>query len=248
MGRVSSLYHLSLFDDYDARDAREQQSDLRVPDGVLLEYRRPRRTLPSRDDPSPRNIHVVAAASPRPVSDDRRFGSEYPRDLALPRRYEDTPEGDPVASRIEGALLSTETSVFAEATATLEAAGLPGLAGGIDLSETAVYELRTYELVLGYATVPKFLELYGPGLVDKLAVDDSGESKLLSLLHSEAGVAPLNTVVELWRHESAQGAQRSRVASRGATTWRKAIGDIAEIATRFETQLLRPCVMMKHVE
>ena len=102
--------------------------------------------------------------------------------------------------------------------------------------------------MLGYATVPKFLELYGPGLVDKLAVDDSGESKLLSLLHSEAGVAPLNTVVELWRHESAQGAQRSRVASRGATTWRKAIGDIAEIATRFETQLLRPCVMMKHVE
>ena len=137
---------------------------------------------------------------------------------------------------------ATETSVFAEATATLAGAGLPGLAGGavVDAAPGAVYELRTYELVLGYATVPRFLELYAAGLADKLAVDDTGESTLVSLLHSEAGVAPLNTVIELWRHDSAQGSMRSRVKSREATTWRAAIGDIAAISTRFETQLLAP--------
>ncbi|KAH8055861.1 3'-tRNA processing endoribonuclease [Aureococcus anophagefferens] len=137
---------------------------------------------------------------------------------------------------------ATETSVFAEATATLAGAGLPGLAGGavVDAAPGAVYELRTYELVLGYATVPRFLELYAAGLADKLAVDDTGESTLVSLLHSEAGVAPLNTVIELWRHDSAQGSMRSRVKSREATTRRAAIGDIAAISTRFETQLLAP--------
>ena len=88
--------------------------------------------------------------------------------------------------------------------------------------------------------MPRFLELYAAGLADKLAVDDTGESTLVSLLHSEAGVAPLNTVIELWRHDSAQGSMRSRVKSREATTWRAAIGDIAAISTRFETQLLAP--------
>ena len=77
-------------------------------------------------------------------------------------------------------------------------------------------------------------------LKNKMEHDDSGESRLISLLHSEAGVAPLNTVIELWRHESAQGAQRSRLASRKATSWRRAVNHIAELSTRFETQLLRP--------
>ncbi|KAH8082935.1 3'-tRNA processing endoribonuclease [Aureococcus anophagefferens] len=132
-------------------------------------------------------------------------------------------------------------SVFAEATATLAGAGLPGLAGGavVDAAPGAVYELRTYELVLGYATVPRFLELYAAGLADKLAVDDTGESTLVSLLHSEAGVAP-STRSSSSGATTAQGSMRSRVKSREATTWRAAIGDIAAISTRFETQLLAP--------
>ena len=140
-------------------------------------------------------------------------------------------------------LASTETSVFAEATGTLEGVGIEGLLGGgglLGATESTVFEMRTYELVLGYATVPKFLELYSGGLANKMRVDDTKESRLLSLLHSEAGTAPLNTVIELWRHESAQGSQRSRAKSREATEWRAAIGAIAEISTRFETQLLRP--------
>ena len=61
------------------------------------------------------------------------------------------------------------------------------------------YELRTYQLQLGYPTVPSFLELYADGLRDKLSADDSGASTLVTLLYSDVG--PLNMVVELWRHE-----------------------------------------------
>eukprot|EP00931_Biecheleriopsis_adriatica_P071083 TRINITY_DN44939_c0_g1_i1.p1 TRINITY_DN44939_c0_g1~~TRINITY_DN44939_c0_g1_i1.p1 ORF type:complete len:255 (-),score=30.87 TRINITY_DN44939_c0_g1_i1:103-867(-) len=136
------------------------------------------------------------------------------------------------------------SSIFAEATAALDAAGLetglldfeaPGSIGG-----PVAYELRTYELKLGYATVPTFLELYTNGLKDKFEADRSGQSMLVSLIYSEAGAAPLNTVHELWRHTSLQGSQTSREASRAAKGWRKAVGEIAELATSFRTQYLRP--------
>jgi len=147
------------------------------------------------------------------------------------------------------------SSIFAEATPMLTAVGLPGMLGYAAQAKApkghtgarrvagvnpAVYELRTYQLRLGYSTVPRFLELYKAGLEDKLAADSTGQSELVSLLHSEAGAAPLNTVVELWRHESMQGSQVSRAASRGAPAWRKAVGDIAELASTFTTQFLRP--------
>jgi len=172
VGRTSSLYHLSAFADYDARDAR---------------------------DPDAR---TAAAAG----------------------------------------LDATESSIFTEATATLNEAGIAGLAGGGSLDATAgsVFEMRSYELVLGYTTVPRFMELYAPGVKDKIRVDDTGESRLVSLLYSEGGVAPLNTVIELWRHNSAQGSQRSREKSREANEWKKSIGAIAQLANRFESQILVP--------
>ena len=155
VGRASSVYHLSVFEDYDERDAREATEGLRF---------------------------------------------------------------------FHQGVQSLESSVFKEASATLNEAGLPGLQDGLDAVQGCAFELRTYELQLGYDTVPNFLEIYSGGLKDKMEHDDSGESRLISLLHSEAGVAPLNTVIELWRHESAQGAQRSRLASRKATSWRRARG------------------------
>ncbi|KAH8086027.1 3'-tRNA processing endoribonuclease [Aureococcus anophagefferens] len=131
--------------------------------------------------------------------------------------------------------------VFAEATATLAGAGLRASPAARSSTRRRARS-RTPHLRArpGLRDGARFLELYAAGLADKLAVDDTGESTLVSLLHSEAGVAPLNTVIELWRHDSAQGSMRSRVKSREATTWRAAIGDIAAISTRFETQLLAP--------
>ena len=139
---------------------------------------------------------------------------------------------------------SGAAAIFVEATDCLAAAGLPG-ARGYSLSkpaaavgETVAWEIRTYQLVLGYSTVPKFLELYSDGLKDKLAADDSGASTLVTLLYSDNG--PLNVVHEIWRHESMQRAQDSRIASRKAHTWRSAVEQIAEISTSFETRYIRP--------
>lgn len=131
-----------------------------------------------------------------------------------------------------------------EASACLHACGLPGAAGftpkpsdGNDAGLVA-WEMRTYQLQLGYDTVPRFLDLYGAGLADKLATDQSGASELATLLYSDSG--SLNVVIELWRHESMQRAQDSRAASRKALRWRDAINQIAQIATSFDTQFLRP--------
>jgi len=141
-------------------------------------------------------------------------------------------------------LASSESVVMVEATQTLHNCGLMGAAGytpptvPAHAQSSVAWELRTYQLVLGYSTVPKFLSLYEPGLRDKLAADDSGASELATLLYSDCG--SLNVVVELWRHESMQRAQDSRVASRAAIKWREAIGEIATLSTSFTTEYLRP--------
>ncbi|CAK9078245.1 unnamed protein product [Durusdinium trenchii] len=138
---------------------------------------------------------------------------------------------------------SMRTSIFLEATDALGEAGLSGdllsfSAEGGD--EPPVYELRTYQLKLGYTTVPTFVEKYTNGLKEKLAADQTGQSHLVSLMYSEAGAAPLNTVHELWRHTSIQGSQDSRQASRRASGWKQAIAEIAELAITFHSQYLRP--------
>tara|TARA_B110001452_G_scaffold255373_1_gene247749 strand:- start:26 stop:820 length:795 start_codon:yes stop_codon:yes gene_type:complete len=146
-------------------------------------------------------------------------------------------------------LQSSRAVVMLEATDCLESCGLPGAAGfasppappeveGAEAPPLVCWELRTYQLQLGYDTVPRFLALYGEGLKDKLAADSSGASSLATLLYSDCG--SLNVVIELWRHQSLQRAQDSRRASRAAPKWRAAIGEIATLATSFDTQYLRP--------
>ena len=140
-------------------------------------------------------------------------------------------------------LSSSESVIMVEATEALQSCGLPGAAGFQPLAPTTegaltAWEMRTYQLVLGYPTVPQFLELYTKGLRDKLAADDSGASQLATLLFSDCG--SLNVVVEFWRHESMQRAQESRKASRKAVAWKEAIGEIAKISTCFTTQYMRP--------
>jgi hypothetical protein len=99
--------------------------------------------------------------------------------------------------------------IYIEATETLKAAGLGGAMNfqpqtAASGSRSAVYELRRYQLKLGYPTVPDFLKNYGAGLLDKLRADNSGASTLVTLLYNEVG--PLNTVLELWRHEARRSA------------------------------------------
>ena len=139
-------------------------------------------------------------------------------------------------------LSASESVLMIEATDALHVCGLPGAAGfPLRLNEHSAgvaWEMRTYQLVLGYHAVPKFTELYAEGLRDKLAADDSGASELVTLLYSDCG--PLNNVMELWRHESLERSQASRVASRAAPKWRAAIDQIAGLSVSFDTQFMRP--------
>ena len=125
-------------------------------------------------------------------------------------------------------MVNQSSLIYVEATATLTAAGLKGavpIRNEPDVPTTAssgvCYEMRRYQLKLGYPTVPEFLKYYGEGLQDKLRVDQTGASRLVTLLYNEVG--PLNTVIELWRHQTMQRSQDSRVASREAALWKKAV-------------------------
>ena len=60
----------------------------------------------------------------------------------------------------------------------------------------------------------------------------------MTLLYNDVG--PLNSVIELWRHESMQRSMDSRVASRQATLWKKAVAKNAELGISFDNQFLRP--------
>lgn len=137
-------------------------------------------------------------------------------------------------------MLNQSSLIYVEATATLQGAGLEG---AVPASEGAVtpavaaatassgvcYELRRYQLKLGYPTVPEFLKHYGEGLKDKLRVDQSAASNLVTLLYNEVG--PLNSVIELWRHESMQRSQDSRAASRQAPLWKQAVVNLCAYGT-----------------
>eukprot|EP00667_Euglena_gracilis_P026199 EG_transcript_31333 len=100
----------------------------------------------------------------------------------------------------------------------------------------SIYEFRQYQLRLGYDTVPSFLKFYSAGLPSKLRADL--RATLVTVLHSDLGV--LNTVIEVWRHNSVQAMMDSQVASRGAQEWRSAIASIASLANSFHNTIFHP--------
>ncbi len=113
------------------------------------------------------------------------------------------------------------------------------LAGSHDDTAQCIYEIRRYQLKLGYDTVPNFLSLYKAGLPSKLKAPGTDPSTaLITLLYSEVG--QLNEVIEIWRHGSTSAMEKSRVASRSATEWRNSIANIAELATAFTSSIHKP--------
>ena len=103
-----------------------------------------------------------------------------------------------------------------------------------------IYEIRRYQLKLGYDTVPRFLAHYASGLGSKLGAEGTHEStSLVTLLYSDIG--PLNEVIEVWRHGAGTHAmQVSRGAARGAGPWRDAISEIADLAMSFTSTVHKP--------
>jgi len=135
-------------------------------------------------------------------------------------------------------LMSKQCSnIFAEAPFVSEMYG--GMATEKILpSDKAIYEVRRYQLILGYDTVPKFIDFYKNGLGSKLSVSKEAGSHFCSLLYTELG--SLNEVIELWRHEGVEGMEQSRVLSRQSDPWKKAIGNVAPLALSFRNTILRP--------
>jgi hypothetical protein len=109
-----------------------------------------------------------------------------------------------------------------------------GSAGGTD----PLYEIRTYQLKLGYNSVPLFVDHYTKGLPAKLKTKHAS-SELVSVLLSEIGDA--NEVIEVWRHgDGTRAMHASRVAARAAPAWKAAVDAIANLSVTFNTTVHRP--------
>lgn len=98
------------------------------------------------------------------------------------------------------------------------------------------YEMREYQLVAGYDSVPKLREAFVNGIGSKMRADAAGELAFFG--YTELGV--LNRVIEIWRYPDAQACLDGRVAARKAGEWRKAIGAAAPLAARFQSSLMVP--------
>ena len=81
------------------------------------------------------------------------------------------------------------SSIFVEAPFVATDDRIPGfqqeLVAGQAHEPNCIYELRKYQLKLGYDTVPKFLSHYQSGLDSKLSAEGSCKSTMLcSVLYS----------------------------------------------------------------
>ena len=153
-----------------------------------------------------------------------------------------TPEWQEYLRESSPSVVEQKSQLFVEPPLVADF-GLHGLANPASPGEAtadAIYEVRRYQLRLGYTTVPKWLELYSAGLPSKLnAPGTDPTSSLVTVIYNEVG--SLNEVIELWRHGGGTGAmETSRAAARGAQEWRNAIANIAELAITFHSTIHKP--------
>ena len=101
-----------------------------------------------------------------------------------------------------------------------------------------MFELRAYQLELGYNPIPKLIAHMADGLPSKLASDPDEKGALIGMFYSDVG--RLNRFVEVWRYDSAQNHIAAREAARGAQAWRACVGHIAPMVQMFDTKLTEP--------
>ena len=152
--------------------------------------------------------------------------------------------------RVKECMMQQNSEIFVEAGLVHDFEEVTGLEYWVtnDQSTTSygesIIELRKYQLMLGYDTVPNFLKLYTQSIPSKLnAVGTHATTQLVTILVSDVG--SLNTVLEVWKHGGdsfcgIEAMEQSRQASRGAKEWRTGIAEIAKLATSFETSILKP--------
>jgi hypothetical protein len=131
---------------------------------------------------------------------------------------------------------SQESTIYVEAEDVHAAAGVTAATLASGLPTGGVYELRHYQLVLGYSPVKDLRAAFCSGIPAKLRASSEGEFLLLA--SSEIG--RLNSVIELWRFDDAAACLRHREASRKSEEWKKAIAAVAGLTQSFTTTLLKP--------
>lgn len=101
-----------------------------------------------------------------------------------------------------------------------------------------IYEIRHYQLVPGYDSVPNLINIFCQGLPDKLAACGSLTGELILLAHSDISI--LNQFVEIWRYPSPSSCIIHREASRNAKIWRSSIAEAAKITVAFQNRIMIP--------
>jgi hypothetical protein len=145
-------------------------------------------------------------------------------------------------------LQSQSSEMYLPASACVTAAGKDpnedprrawrDLVSGTSREGRGVFEIRTYQLELGYGPIPKLIEHMVKGLPSKLASDVHARGTLVGMFYSDVG--RLNRFLEIWRFASFQDHVEVREAAREAKEWREAIGSIAPMVQMFDTKLVEP--------
>ncbi|GMH72045.1 hypothetical protein TrLO_g6959 [Triparma laevis f. longispina] len=139
-------------------------------------------------------------------------------------------------------VLAQKSLIYTEAPSSVLEAGdsKGGVWDGssVTSSPDVCYEIRKYQLGLGYDAVPDFLDVFSEGLQHKVKCQDE-ETQLATVMYSEVG--RLNEVIEIWRHgNGVAGMAKSREMAREAPQWREAIKDMATKAEKFENVIVKP--------
>lgn len=141
-------------------------------------------------------------------------------------------------------MAQTESELLVQADACLTAVGAPDAAAYSSPvgAPAGLYELRSYSLSLGYATVPALLKAFVAGLPAKqqaLEADSGGGGGHLVLVASSE-VGRLNRVHELWRFADAGACLAARKAARAVPAWQQCIASVAPSVVTFSTEFLVP--------
>ena len=169
---------------------------------------------------------------------------DYDERDATRKRMTTDPEWQKYLEEAKPMLKNQRAEIFLEATKATGSVGMEAddIAKRAEASGASgangVFELRRYQLELGYNPIPKLVELMAGGLPSKLASDEAGKSSLVWMGYSDVG--KLNQFVELWRYDTMQDHIRARETARSASAWRQAVNDIAPMVQMFDTRLIRP--------
>eukprot|EP01025_Chloroclados_australasicus_P034482 TRINITY_DN3521_c0_g1_i3.p1 TRINITY_DN3521_c0_g1~~TRINITY_DN3521_c0_g1_i3.p1 ORF type:complete len:259 (-),score=21.41 TRINITY_DN3521_c0_g1_i3:323-1099(-) len=144
-------------------------------------------------------------------------------------------ETKPFVQKLESRLMKEASSCYA--AANMPCCAMFTSPEPTSENEQPIYEMREYQLIPGYQTVPDMVQAFSKGLPDKL-LSYPERQQCVFLGYSEVGT--LNNFVELWRYNSCEDSIKARVVARSVQSWRDAIANVAPLTQTFKTAILKP--------